>query len=551
MKKRTQTSIDGFIPRRPGAQLGSLHQHETETPIDRSLHTGDNEVADIIGAPREAKTIGRSDLDDSLRGIDEPEEQGSRRKRRAQKRRDKKAGKKPKSKARRIIKWVLLVLLILFLAAGGYLAFKAINASDSIFKGNILGLTKTDPLKQDENGRSNFLILGTSEDDPGHQGANLTDSIMVLSVDQTTKDAFTFSIPRDLVVQYGQACVSGYSGKVNVYFSCSNDGTDAASEQDRLTKTQAFIGNIIGMNIQYGIHVNYTVMRDIVNAIGGSITVNIQGDDGSGPSSDLGIMDSNFDWKCGANYAKRKTVCPPNGHFIDYEPGPQVLDAEHALYLAQARGDASPTYGLAQSNFDREYNQQKILLAIRQKALSGGTLTNPSNVINLLDAMGSNLRTNIQTSEIQTLIGLAKDIPSNKITSIDLRKTGDAVFDSAGQPVQGQFEYSDLQAYLNKIITQQPFVKENPHVTVLNGGSAAGMAQTEADKLIAKGFTVDSVDNAPDGTYPAVTIYQIAKDKPLTAAKLKQLYGVTLLTTPPPMSVVGSTDFVVIIGPTQ
>lgn len=552
MTKRTQTSIDGFIPRRPGAQLGSLHEADKEEPIDRSLHTGDNVTGDVVGVPRENKLIGRSDIDESLREIDDPDSDGgSRRQRRAQKRRDKRVNKKPKSKARRITKWVLIGLLVIVLAAGGYLLFKAINASDSIFKGSFLDIVKSEPLKQDANGRSNFLILGTSEDDPGHQGANLTDTIMVLSVNQTTKDAFTFSIPRDLEVQYGQACLSGYSGKVNVYFSCSNDGTDAASEQDRLAKTQAFIGNIIGMDIQYGVHVNYTVMRDIVNAIGGNITVNIQGDDGSGPSSNLGIMDSNFDWKCGASYAKRKETCPPNGHFIDYQPGPQVLDAEHALYLAQARGDASPTYGLAQSNFDREYNQQKILLAIRQKALSAGTLANPANVVSLLDAMGSNLRTNIQTKEIQTLIGLAKDIQSNKITSIDFRKADNPIFDASGQPIQGKYQYSDLQAYLNKIITQEPFVKENPHVMVLNGGSAAGAAQTAADKLIAKGFTVDSVDNAPDGTYPAVTVYQISNDKPLTAAKLKQLYGVTLLTTQPPVSVVGTTDFVIIIGPAK
>jgi anionic cell wall polymer biosynthesis LytR-Cps2A-Psr (LCP) family protein len=550
MKKRTHTSIDGFIPRRPGAQLGSLHQDDVEEPIDRSLHTGDNARGEVVGIPRETKTIGRSDLDDSLRGIDEPE-QGSRRSRRAQKRRDKKAGKAPKSKARRIINWVAILLLLLGLVAVGYLAFKAINASDSVFKGNIFGLTKTDPLKQDANGRSNFLILGTSEDDPGHQGANLTDSILVLSINQTTKDAFTFSIPRDLVVKYGEACVSGYSGKINVYFSCANQGTDDAAEQDRLTKTRSFVGDIVGMDIQYGVHVNYTVMRDVVNAIGGSITVNIEGDDGSGPSSKLGIMDSNFDWKCGPNYAKRKTVCPPNGHFIDYNPGPQVLDAEHALYLAQARGDAVPTYGLAQSNFDRERNQQKIILAIREKAMSAGTLSNPSNVINLLDAVGKNLRTNIQTNEIQTLIGLAKDIPSNKITSIDLRKTGEAVFDASGQPIAGQFNFTDLQKYLNKIITQEPFAKETPHVMVLNGGSAAGMAQTEADKLVAKGFTVDGVDNAPAGTYPAFTIYQIAKDKPLTAAKLESLYGVKPLTTTPPVSVVGTTDFVVIVGPSK
>jgi anionic cell wall polymer biosynthesis LytR-Cps2A-Psr (LCP) family protein len=553
MKKNTRPSIDGFIPRRPGSQLGDLHLKDKETPIDRSLHTGETTRQAVVGVPRENKIIGsRADIDESLREIDDPEEKTTRRSRRAQKKLDKQ--KRPKSKVKRIIKWTAIALLIAILAVGGYLLFKAINASDSVFKGSFLDIVKTEPLKQDANGRSNFLILGTSEDDPGHQGANLTDSIMVVSINQTTKDAYTFSIPRDLNVQYGEACVSGYSGKINVYFSCANDGTDDAAEQDRLTKTQEFIGNITGMDIQYGVHVNYTVMRDVVNAIGGNITVNIEGDNGQGPDPKVGIMDANFDWKCGANYAKRKTVCPPDGHFIDYQPGPQVLDAEHALYLAQARGDGL-NVGLAQSNFDRERNQQKILVAIRDKAMTAGTLTNINSVTQLFDALGNNLRTNIQTKEIRTLMGLAKDIPADKITSIDLHAVDNPIFDGSGQPVAGDYSYSALQAYLNKVITQEPFVKEDPHVTVLNGSGTAGMAQSEADKLIAKGFTVDTVGNAPDPTdgsaYPAATIYQLTDKKPLTAAKLKSLYNVTLKTTKPPVSVVGTTDFLIIIGPTQ
>ena len=544
MKKRPQTSIDGFIPRRPGSQIGDLHQADKEEPIDRSLHTGEN-TGDIVGVPREAKIIGRSDIDESLREIDDPEDDTSRKGRRAQRKRDKKADKRPKNKVWRIVKWVLIAILVIGFAIAGYLAFKAINASDSVFKGNVLDLVKVEPLKQDENGRSNFLIVGTSEDDPGHQGANLTDSIMVVSINQTTKNAYTFNIPRDLEVQYGMPCVAGYSGKINGYFSCVDDGTDDAAEQNRLSQTQALIGEIVGLDIQYGVHVNYTVMRDVVNAIGGSITVNIESRHPNGQ------MDSNFDWKCGPNYSKRKITCPPNGHFIDYPNGPAVLDAEHALYLAQARGDIAPTYGFEQSNFDRERNQQKILVAIREKAMAAGTFTNIGAVTGLIDALGHNLRTNIETKEIRTLMALGKDIPADKIISIDLHKEGEAQFNASAQPVAGRFQYDSLRAYINKIITQEPYVKEAPHVTVLNGSGTAGLAQIEADKLSDKSFIIDQVDNAPEGTYPKYTVYQIATDKPLTAEKLKTLYGVKLIKTAPPVSVVGDTDFLIIIGPTE
>lgn len=99
---------------------------------------------------------------------------------------------------------------------------------------------------------------------------------------------------------------------------------------------------------------------------------------------------------------------------------------------------------------------------------------------------------------------------------------------------------------------QEPFAKEEPHVTVLNGSDITGMAQTESDKLTGKGFIVDTVGNAPqiagNAAYPAATIYQLSTDKPLTATKLSQLYSVTLKTTAPPVSVVGESDFLVIIG---
>jgi anionic cell wall polymer biosynthesis LytR-Cps2A-Psr (LCP) family protein len=554
-----KSSVDGFIPRRPNNRLGELHQVKKPDaaikPIDRTLRTSAAASTQPVGRPRPGREIGRDDIGDSLRGIDsEPQNDGSKPSRR-QRRKDKKANKKPISKRRRIIKRIAIALLIILIAIGGFLAYKALNASGNVLQGNIFDLIQHEPLKQDANGRSNFLLLGTSEDDPGHEAGYLTDSIMVLSIDQKNNNAYTFSIPRDLYVEYGEACMSGYRGKINVYFSCVNDGTDDAAEQDRLAKTRGFIGDVVGMDIQYAAHVNYTVMRDVVNAIGGSIQVNIEGDEGNGQQPDIGIMDANFDWKCGANLAKRKQVCPPDGHFIDFEPGIQTLDAEHALYLAQARGDAA-NIGLAQSNFDRERNQQKILVAIRDKALSSGTLTNLGAVTGLIDALGNNLRTNIETKEIRTLMEVAQKIESSNIVSIDLYEKDNPMFTtgtlpgagSSVYPKAGVGEYSQLQAYIAKKLTSNPVVREGANVTVLNGSGVAGVGQTVADTLTKQGFTIDEVANAPEGEYADIEVYQIGDGNPATASKLKELYAITIKTTTPPVSVTGETDFVVIVG---
>jgi len=561
---KNQPSIDGFVPRRPGNQLGELHKVKNPDaavkPINRSLHTAQATPGrrkpqparsqTAVGRPRPGLTIG-SDLEDSLRSIDDESLEGDGgKKSRRQRRKDKKANRKPRSKIVRIIKWVLLLLLVAAIAVGVYLVVKGLNASGNVLQGNIFDIVQNEPLKEDENGRSNFLLLGTSEDDPGHDAGYLTDSIMILSIDQKNKNAYTFSIPRDLYVNYGMPCLAGYKNKINVYFSCVSDGEDAAAEQERLTKTREFIGGIVGMDLQYAVHVNYTVMRDVVNAIGGNITVNIESRD------PRGVMDSNFDWKCGANYAKRIATCPPKGHFIDYPNGPATLDAEHALYLAQARGDIAPTYGFEQSNFDRERNQQMIMVAIRDKAMSAGTLTNLGAVTGLIDALGGNLRTNIETKEVRTLMSLAQEIKSTDIMSIDLYTPENPIFttgpiEGAGSsvyPRAGVFVYTELQAYLDKQLTSDPVVREGANITVLNGSGVAGAGQTVADKLTAKHFTIDEVANAPEGTYAAIEIYQIGEGKTATAAKLAELYGVTLKTTAPPVSVTGNTNFVIIVG---
>ncbi|MBC7943377.1 LCP family protein [Candidatus Saccharibacteria bacterium] len=545
--KNKRPSIDGFIPRRTGSRLGDLHSNKRKRLVveagrgNRVLHTGNNNVRESVGVARTNQAIGRSDIDESLREIDNPEPTKSLSKR--ERRRLLNKNSKPRGKVRRIIKWFLILLIIAGLAVGAYVGVKFLLAGGSIFKGNIFDIAQSQPLKQDENGRSNFLILGTSEDDPGHGGAYLTDSMMVLSVDQNKKNAYMFSIPRDLYVQYGMACNSGYAGKINEYFNCVNDDYDKSeAEQERLTKTQSFVGEILGVDIQYGIHVNNTVIKDAINAVGG-VDVDIQGSGG-----EPGILDRNFDWRC-------KYKC----YLVKYDNGIHHLDGEHALFLSMARGDIAPTYGLGNSNFDREKNQQKIIVALKDKAASTGTLTNLSKVTGLIDALGENLRTNIETKEIQTLMKLGVDIKTANIKSISLVdeeksvvKSGNHNGASVVMPSAGIFNYSQIRAFIDENFSSNPVTREKAGVIVLNGSGVVGAGQAQADKLRAKGLIIDAVDNAPEGTYASVEIYQIDATKKATIAKLKEIYPKAIVKkTAPPIAVGEGTSFVVVIVDSQ
>lgn len=552
--KRQQPSIDGFIPRRTGDQLGNRHVQTRKTPVGnretlglRPVNRPTERAAPAVLVPSK-EGVSRRDISETLGKIPSIDDPKSSRRERRQQRQEK------RSKAGKIIKWTVIAILLVGLLLGGWFGYKTLTASSNIFKGNILDVFQNVPLKQDSNGRTNVLILGTSEDDPGHEAGTLTDSMMILSVDQKAKNAYMMSIPRDLWVKYGKACNAGYEGKINEYYGCVGGGTgDVDNDRAALAKENSFIGDIFGLDIQYGVNVNYTVMRDLVNAVGG-ITVTIESRDSNGQ------MDSNFDWKCGlgdykVSRAERLRRCPPNGHFIDYPNGPVQLDAEHALYLAQARGDSAPTYGFEQSNFDREKNQQKIIKAIREKAFSAGILTDASKVSKIIDSLGGNLRTTFEAKEVRTLISLAQSIKNDDIKPLSLIDaepalvgTGNYNGVSVVKPSAGIFDYSGIRAYLTKKFSSDPVVREGATVTVLNGSGVSGEGQGEADRLTKDGFTVDDVATAPQGTYAPIEVYQVGTGMTATKDKLAARYNVTAKTTKPPVAVSTNTNFVVIVG---
>lgn len=533
--KKHPTSIDGFTLNRPSKKLGSVNSRPLGSAKPNPLNSGLNRLDYSRQQPN--RSVGRSDIDESLRDIDESG-QVTKKLSRRQRRRIEKNSKKQRGRAKRILKWIVILFFSVVVVLGSYAAYRFVVAGNNIFQGNIFGFFQSEPLKQDSNGRSNFLILGTSEDDPGHGGADLTDSMMVVSIDQKNKNIYMFSVPRDLYVDYGMACISGYAGKINAYFSCVDDGTTAESEQKRLTSTQALVGEIYGLDIQYGIHVNHTVIKEAVDAVGG-IDVNIQGSGG-----EPGILDRNFDWRC-------KYTC----YLVKYDNGIHHLDGKHALYLSMARGDIAPTYGLGNSNFDREKNQQKIIIALKNKAMSTGTLTDIGAVTKLIDSFGSNLRTNIKSSEIRTLMQVASEVKSEDVNNLSLfgdenplLTTGTYGGASSVVPSAGVYQYGDIQDFIKKSLSSDPVITEAAPIVVLNGTGKTGYGQTKADELSEAGYNVTLVDTAPDGSYEKVEVYQIGSGNSKTAARLSSKYGVKIKKTKPPTTVNGNVRFVIIFG---
>ncbi len=525
---KKENSIDGFIlrrryphsPRRSSRQLGANDLKVPEKFLNSSPSNNHEKAQDarpIVGGIQK-------DIDASLKEIDANKPKPRR-----------KLFKKPRAITAKRAATTLGIILLLI---GGYLGIRALIAGSNIFGGNILDLFGNGtPLKTDQYGRSNIVLFGTSEDDPGHQGSSLTDSILVISVDQKKKNAFMFSVPRDLYVKYDRACPAGYEGKINALYSCATNGskTKAAEQQGQLALRKK-VGEVYGMDVQYAVHVNYTVLRDSVDAIGGiDITINSR--------DPRGVLDRNFDWRC--NYR-----C----YLVKYTNGKHHLDGTHALFLAQARGDTAPTYGFEESNFDRERNQRKIIIAMVKKAKSVGVLANPVTINKLIDTLGHNLRTNFTAGEVKTVIKLAGEINPNKVPNVDFYKGSNELFTTGNMggasvvmPAAGLYDYNNIRDLVHAYQLGTKAAIERASIVVLNGSGIEGAAQSKADVLKNNGLDVVNVGNAP-GSYATTKIYEASNaKKPATKRALEKLLGVKA-TKGFPSSIVSSSDFVVVIG---
>ena len=354
----------------------------------------------------------------------------------------------------KIVMIALSVILVLIIAAIT-LVYMLLSHSTAVFKGNPMDILISSELKKDENGQTNFLIFGTSEDAKGHGGQELTDSILVASINQEYKSAKVFSVPRDLWVNYSVAgsepmsCTVGDRGKINATYLCAleeyKNSMSVSNAKDAASLYFAKkISEVTGLSMHYYVAADWGAVKMIVDKIGG-IDVDVYADD------EDGIHDScqNIDLKKGMYYN---------------------MNGDLAMKLARAR-NASCTpgdYGLSRSNFDREINQQRIMNAIKKKVSSIGILMNPGKVMSIIDGLGDNLRTNIVMSEVRTLIdfGMKLEGGIQPISTVDQFGTGriglSSVVIPAGTSTYSEdslYNYTNFQKYLRSQIVVPKEIK--------------------------------------------------------------------------------------------
>lgn len=446
--------------------------------------------------------------------------------------------KKKMTRKKKILLGIAAFITIILLI-GGFLVLKGYINLNKVLKGGggaAALQSDVDPskLKGEGDGRVNVLLLGRGGE--GHDGADLTDTIIVASIDPVAKEAALVSIPRDLYVPV----TNQGSMKINAVFATGKEASlRKANKQTNETKKQAeeagftllekTIEKNLGLPIHYRTIIDFQGFQQAVDTVGG-VTVNA-------PAAVTETMRIN-----GKNYK------------LDVKPGVQQMDGFKALAYSRSR-HTSP-----RGDFDRAERQRLVIIALKEKIMSAGTYSNPAKISSLLDTFGNRVETNFSPQDLSRLYQLGKEIPQSKMASIGLADPPNnyVVTDMIGGqsvvvPRAGNGNFKEIQAYLRNTLRDSFIKNENASVMVLNGTTTPGLATTKSDELKSFGYNVTDVSNAPTKDYTKTTIVDMRSgSKKYTKSYLEKRFNVSSVTALPDATIQpGTADFVIILGSDQ
>jgi len=277
-------------------------------------------------------------------------------------------------------------------------------------------------LRSDGN-KINILLLGNAGGI--HQGSDLTDTVMVASINQKTNQVYLISLPRDL-------WVDSVKGKLNSVYEIGD------SKGMGLNYSKDVIGDILGEQIHYGIRVNFSGFVKAVDLIEGIDVLVAKSFEDSlypieGRENDLcGLEEKEIEFneeeakKLNIPAGKRKVLIAKDGKIatdsaepdkgyeyfpcryerITFKAGEIHMDGTTALKFVRSR---MGTNGEG-SDFARSRRQQLVLEAFRSKVLSLETLSSPTKITELIKTFGNSVEVDIPAGDILKLYKLSKKI---------------------------------------------------------------------------------------------------------------------------------------------
>jgi LCP family protein required for cell wall assembly len=349
--------------------------------------------------------------------------------------------------------------------------------------------------------RLNILLLGIDSRDDGSATKN-TDTMIVLSLDPVNKTGAMLSIPRDVYIDRPGV----FTDKINAAYAFG--GYDL---------TRKVVEDLLGIRLNAYALVDFDAFTKIVDSVGGVvIDVKRPVRDESYPTPDYGI------------------------ERLDITAGPQLMDGQTALRFARSRHDTN--------DYSRAQRQQLVLSALRMRMSEGDFIR---GLPGLVDRVGSAVQTNFDPANILPLAQFGTGIDGDAIRSEVLYPCGGAYPHcelQSSNSVQNGFILVPDRAKIRDLaaaLFYDPQVKsEGASIEVRSAGARNGLAQTIADRLAERAFTVSTVSDGAVGR-SAVLVRNNTKRYTANALAL-QLGGLPVDTLPSSEST--SADIVVRVG---
>lgn len=315
----------------------------------------------------------------------------------------------------------------------------------------------------ESDGHTNILFLGVAG--KNEEGGNLSDSIMILSINGSKGTVSLLSLPRDLYVdsQVG-------ARKINEVYAAAR-----FSEGDKkgLKIVESALSQFTGIPIHYAAVVDFAVFEQVVDQLGG-IKMFVPED-----IVDPYYPDTNYGFQ---TFIVRKGI--------------QEFGGAKALKYARSRKTSS--------DYSRAKRQQDLLFAIKEKAKNSGVLFSPTQLKKLYQTFNDNVVTDLGLPQLVELGKIASGVDYDGLISAvlndDPTNRGGLLYAPAREFYKGQFvllplNLKDTQKFIELTLITPEVLLENAQIAILNGSRISGLASQVAQRLRRLGFHVLETDN--------------------------------------------------------
>jgi len=375
-------------------------------------------------------------------------------------------------------------------------------------------------LKGENDGRINILILGIGGGT--HDGSQLTDTNIIVSIDTKENKVAMLSIPRDLY-----APLAGY----NIWRRIN--AANAYGELDEKNKgplvTKETLENILDIPIHYYIRMDFSGFEEIVNKLDGI---------------DIYVENTLDDYEYPIRGMENAEPYESRFEHLHIDAGWQKMDGKLALKYVRSRH----AVGKEGSDFARAKRQQNLILAIKNKALSFTTFLNPKKITSLYNALQDNIATNLEIWEVIKLVNIAKNTNTDKIVHHVLDDSPNNLLYATVTP-DGAFilkpkadNWSELSYLAQNIFTSNATnltIKSieiiNPiKIEIQNGTKKNGLAYKTSLRLDKYGYQTIKIGNAQKQNYNKTIIYDLtAGREPEILKNLKEELNANIALTIP------------------